>query len=165
MSIAPAALTAEIARRARSGFPALVLSVGAAGDAHGTYSWAVAIDTQTLCFVVDCASSTSANLSRRARATIQIVGAWGANLLVAGAVRRVSERIAVAHSPALEAWAMQIDRVKDQSWPGVTTSRLAYRWSPDERVRMRRLERAIYAALRGSFEQGPIDTHAARASP
>lgn len=143
----------------------MVLSVGRAGDAHGTYSWAVAIDALTLCFVVDCASSTSANLSRRSRATIQIVGAWGANLLVAGAVRRVSERIAVAEPLALEAWAMQIDVVKDQSWPGVTTSRLAYRWSPDERARMRRLERAIYAALRASFEQGSTDAHAARASP
>jgi hypothetical protein len=45
---------------------------------------------------------------------------------------------------------LHIDRLKDQSWPGVKTSRLAYRWPPEQRAAMRKIERAVYAELRAA---------------
>lgn len=146
----PAALPGRFARRARDGLPVLVLSVGASGDPHSTYSWAVAADAQTVRFAVDRGSSTSANLARAQRAAVQFVGAWGQNLVAAGAVSQLAARIAAAEPIPLEAWELRIDRLKDQSWPGVKTSRLAYRWPPEQRAAMRKLERAVYAELRAS---------------
>lgn len=144
------ALPAPAFARLHRGLAALVLSADAAGGAHSTYSWAVAADERTMCFVVDAGSVTSANLTRGGRGAVQVVGTAGLNLLISGATRRLCSRVAAADPAPMELWELAVDAVKDQSWPGVVTSALTYRWPADQRAAMRRMERAVYAELRAA---------------
>ncbi len=80
---------------------------------------------------------------------MQIVGTGGVNALVAGRAVRLRALLQPAGFPAaLETWALTVTEAKNQSWPGVTTTELRYRWPPGHRAAMRRMEQAIYAALR-----------------
>lgn len=143
------ALPPPVLARLRRGVPVLALSADGAGNAHSTYSWAVACDRRTLNFVVDAGSVTGANLAHSGRGALQVVSSAGLNLLISGAARRLRERVAAIEPAPMELWQLALDALKDQAWPGVATSALAYRWPADRRAAMRRLERAVYAELRG----------------
>jgi hypothetical protein len=142
-----ASLPAPALARLHAGVPVLVLSADAGGAPHSTYSWAVALDAQRLRFGVDRGSTTSANLLASASGAIVVVGSGGLNLLIGGRVRRLRARIDAVEPIPLELWEIEVTRVKDQSWPGVTTSALRYRAVADG-APLRRLEKGIYAALR-----------------
>jgi hypothetical protein len=143
------ALPPTVLARLRTGLPVLVLSANARGTPHSTYSWAVAVDAGRLCVAVDRGGVTSANLRRSGRGAVQIVGTGGVNALVAGRAVRLRALLQPAGFPAaLETWALTVTEAKNQSWPGVTTTELRYRWPPGHRAAMRRMEQAIYAALR-----------------
>ena len=148
--VAPAAARWPPALHARlhAGAPVLALSASADGDPHSTYACAVALDERRLRFAVDRGSATCANLRGNACAALVVVGTAGANLLLGGRARLLSERIEAAAPIALELWELEVTRSRDQSWPGVTTSELVYRWPPTQRAAMRRLERAVFAAMR-----------------
>jgi hypothetical protein len=133
-----------------AGVPVLVLGSGASGDPHATYSWAIAVDAQHMRVAVDRGSRSSANLRRRGRAALMVVGSGGLNLLVAGRVRRLATLLQTAGSAPLEVWTLAVDRVDDQSWPGVATSALVYRWPAAQRAAMRRMERAVLQGLRNA---------------
>lgn len=131
-----------------AGGPALVLSSDARGEPHATYSWAVAIDAHSMRIAVDRGGRSSANLRGRGRGAVMAVGLGGLNLLVSGRVRRLPGLLQPEGSAPLEVWALAVDRVRDQAWPGVATSTLAYRWPAAQRAAMRRMERAVLAGLR-----------------
>ena len=143
-----AAWPAAALEQLRRGLPVLVLSSHANGDPHSTYSWAVARDDRRLRFVVDAGSVTGANLARRGRGAVQVVGGGGVNLLISGAVRQLADHVPAAEPADMELWEIEPDAVKDQAWPGVATSALVYRWPAERRGAMRRMERALYAELR-----------------
>lgn len=146
---ARASLPAPVAARLQAGVAALVLSADARGDPHSTYSWAVAVDDgRRVRFGVDRGSTTSANLSANGRAAVVVVGSGGLNVLLGGRARRLRAQIEAAAPIPLELWELALTRLKDQSWPGVTTSALAYRWPADRRAAMRRIEKAVFAAMR-----------------
>ncbi len=131
-----------------AGGPALVLSSDARGEPHATYSWAVATGARSMRIAVDRGGRSSANLRRRGRGAVMAGGLGGGNPLVLGRVRRLPGLLQPEGSAPLEVWALAVDRVRDQAWPGVATSTLAYRWPAAQRAAMRRMERAVLAGLR-----------------
>jgi hypothetical protein len=143
--LAPAALAPLAA-----GVPALVLSTDRAGRVHATYSWAVALDARRLRLATDHGGRSSRQLRRSGRGAVLVVGTAGLNLLLGGRVQRLPGTLAVPAGPTLDAWELTLTQVCDQSWPGVATSVLRYRWPAPQRAAMRRMERAVIAALRSA---------------
>lgn len=128
-----------------AGTPVLLLSANEDGRPHSTYSWAVATSSRRLVIGVDRGGHTSANWQRSGLAAIQIIGQGGRNLLLDGQARQLAP--ALQSQAMMEPWALQIHTVLDQSWPGVATSTLRYRWPPEQGASMRRFERALYREL------------------
>lgn len=151
-----------------AGVPVLVLSSDGTGFVHATYSWAVAVDARRLRVATDRGGRSSAHLRRSARAALLVVGHAGLNLLLSGRVQRLPAALDVPGGPPLDAWELTLTRVCDQSWPGVATSVLRYRWPAPQRAAMRRMERAVIAALRDAAAPAPARRAAAacrRAGP
>lgn len=144
------ALSAQALARLRRGVPALVLSADGGGWPHSSYTWAVAASAQCLRLAVDAGSTTGANLAAGGRGGLQVVGNSGLNLLICGTVRLLRARIAAAGPAAMELWELGVESVQDQSWPGVATSALAYRWPAEQRAALRRMERAVYLEMRAA---------------
>lgn len=106
--------------------PALVLSVDPDGHARSTYSWVVAVGSDILRFGVDRGGTTCANLAREGRASIQLIGPDGMNLLLRGSVCRLPSNPQALDQIGMEAWQMRLACQQDQAWPGVRTSALRY---------------------------------------
>lgn len=134
----------------RPGAPALMLTTGADGYAGSAYTWVVAMDDGRLRFGVDAGSSSLDNLLRSAKAVIQIIGPGDINFLVKGTVRQIKDRIDAAAPAAVMLWEFDAVEVKDQSWPGVGITALAYEWPAEQRKAMLAMERAVYAEMRDS---------------
>jgi hypothetical protein len=128
-----------------AGTPVLLLSADAQGRPHSTYSWAVATGRQRLAIGVDRGGHTSANWQRSGLAAIQIVGQGGHNLLIDGQARQLAP--ALQCQALMEPWELRIHTVLDQSWPGVATTTLGYRWPRESGAQMRRFERSLYREL------------------
>lgn len=139
----------------RPGAPALMLTTGADGHAGCAYTWVVALDGARLRLGVDLGSSTLENLRRDGRVSIQVIGPDGLSYLLKGTVRPLKERIAAAAPAAIMLWEMAVAVAKDQSWPGVTTTALAFQWPAERRAAMLAMERAVYAEMRGDPEPSP----------
>lgn len=127
------------------GLPVLLLSADGRGRPHSTYSWAIALDARRLRLGVDRGGHTSANWRRSGLAAVQVVGQGGLNLLIDGRATQLAK--ALACEGFMEPWELAIRSVLDQSWPGVATSTLRYRWPPEKTAAMRRFERALYGEL------------------
>lgn len=132
----------------RPGAPALMLTTAADGYAGSAYTWVVALDAMRLRFVVDAGSSALTNLQRSDRVAIQIIGPGDLSFLIKGNARQLRERIAAAAPAAVTLWEMCVVAAKDLSWPGVTSTALAYQWPTAQREAMLRMEQAIYAEMR-----------------
>lgn len=132
----------------RPGAPALMLTTDADGYAGSAYTWVVALDAMRLRFAVDLGSSALANLRRSDRMAIQIIGPGELSFLVKGGARQLGERIAAAAPAAVMLWEMCVVAAKDLSWPGVTSTALAFQWPAAQRAAMLRMEQAIYAEMR-----------------
>lgn len=127
------------------GSPVLLLSADARGQPHATYSWAIALSDKRLRIGVDRGGHTSTNWQKSGLAAVQIVGQGGRNLLIDGRAKRLAP--ALRCEPAMEPWELAIRSVLDQSWPGVATSVLRYRWPRERAAAMRRFERQLYQEL------------------
>jgi hypothetical protein len=149
---AAAALSAPALRALAAGAPVLLLSADARGRPQATYSWAVALSARRLRAAVDRGGRTSSNWRRQGQAGIQVVGTAGLNLLIHG--RPVRLAAALACAPTMELWDLAVQRVTDQSWPGVATSELRYRWPAARRTAMRRFERTLCRQLRETPGRG-----------
>jgi hypothetical protein len=147
MSKATRSLDAPTLELLAKGSPVLLLSADAKGRPHATYSWAIALNDKRLRIAVDRGGHTSANWQRSGLAAIQIVGQGGRNLLIDGRARQLAP--ALQCEAAMEPWELAIQSVLDQSWPGVATSSLRYRWPRERAAAMRRFEKGLYRELLG----------------
>ena len=145
MSKATRSLDAPTLELLAKGSPVLLLSADAKGRPHATYSWAIALNDKRLRIGVDRGGHTSANWRKSGLAAVQIVGQGGRNLLIDGRAKRLAP--ALQCEAAMEAWELAIRSVLDQSWPGVATSSLRYRWPRERAAAMRRFERGLYREL------------------
>lgn len=149
-----AALPPAALQRLEAGAPVLLLSADARGRPHSTYSWAVAVGARRLRVAVDCGGRTSANWRRSGWGAVQLIGEGGLNLLISGRTRLLAP--ALPGAPGLESWQLAARQVLDQSWPGVATSALRYRWPPGRRAEMRRHERGVCRGLREGVAGGRL---------
>lgn len=134
----------------RPGAPALMLTTGTDGYAGSAYTWVVAMDATRLRFAVDLGSSAMDNLQRSGQASIQIMGPGDVSFLVKGKACRIKDRIDAAAPASIMLWEMDVMAAKDQSWPGVATTALAYDWPAAQREAMLGMEQAVYAEMRAS---------------
>lgn len=137
----------RLAALLRGGAPAIVLSIGADGFGHAAMTWAVARAPELVRFIVDCGSTSEANLRRDGRASLQVVGPGDVLALVKGPARERRARIEAAAFP-MAMWEMAVAQVKDQSWGPAAVSPLTYQWRGPEAEALRRMEEAVLAELR-----------------
>jgi hypothetical protein len=132
----------------RPGAPGLLLTAGADGYATSAYTWILALDAGQLRFAVDEGGSTLANLQRSGQAALQIIGQGDVTFLVKGRARALKPRLDAAAPYVIQLWEMEVIGAKDQSWPGVATSALAYEWPAGQREAMLAMEQAVYKEMR-----------------
>ncbi|HKX18148.1 MAG TPA: hypothetical protein VJT33_09085 [bacterium] len=142
-----AALPNRLAALLRAGAPAILLSVGADGFGHAAMTWAVAPAQALVRFIVDCGSTSEANLRRDGRASLQVVGPDDVLALLKGPARERRARVDAAAFP-MAMWEMTVAQVKDQSWGPVAVSPLTYQWRGPQAESLRRMEEAVLAELR-----------------
>ncbi|MCX7167382.1 MAG: pyridoxamine 5'-phosphate oxidase family protein [Rhodocyclales bacterium] len=145
---ATSSLTEKLIAYLRPGAPALMLTMGADGYAGSAYTWVVGIDATRLRFGVDFGSSSLENLQHSGQVSIQILGPGDLSFLAKGTARPVKERIEASAPASIMLWEMDVLAVKDQSWPGVTSTALTYEWPDKQREAMLRMEQAVYAEMR-----------------
>lgn len=130
----------------KAGRPALLVTTGADGYPHTAFTWALALSPDRVRVAVDLGSTTLGNLEQDGRAALQVIGEAGVYLLK-GAARVVRGRVAASPFP-MALWELQVEEVRDQSWPGVRVHPLAYTWQGEEREAMRAAEAAILDEMR-----------------
>jgi hypothetical protein len=134
----------------RPGAPGLLLSTGQDGYATSAWTWIVALDNSRLRFAVDEGGSTMNNLQRGGQASLQVIGRGEITFLVKGRARQIKPRLESAAPYVMQLYEMAVIGAKDQSWPGVSTSALAYTWPAEQREAMLAMEQAVYEEMRGS---------------
>ena len=132
----------------RPGAPGLLLTAGADGYATSAFTWIVALDGRRVRFAVDEGGSTMANLQRSGQASLQVIGQGDISFLVKGRARLLKPNLEGAMPYVIQLWEMEVVGAKDQSWPGVATSALAYEWPADQREAMLKMEQAVYREMR-----------------
>lgn len=130
------------------GAPGLLLTCGSDGYPSSAYTWLLGLDAGHLRFAVDQGGSAMGNLERSGQAAVQVIGAGNVVFLVKGRTRKLRERIAAAEPAGIALYEMAVYGAKDQSWPGVTTTALAYEWPPENRAAMLQMEQAVYQEMR-----------------
>ena len=134
----------------RPGAPGLLLSAGADGYATSAFTWIVALEGGRARFAVDEGGSTLANLLRIGQAALQIIGPGDISFLVKGRARQIKPKLDGAAPYVIQLWEMEVIGAKDQSWPGVATSALAYEWPAGQREAMLAMERSVYQEMHDS---------------
>lgn len=132
----------------RPGAPGLLLTAGADGYATSAFTWIVALDGRRARFAVDEGGSTLVNLQRNGQASLQAIGPGDISFLVKGRARPLKPKLDGASPYVIQLWEMEVVGAKDQSWPGVATSALAYEWPAGQREAMLKMEQAVYAEMR-----------------
>lgn len=133
----------------KEGSPALLLTLGTDGFPATAFTWTVALNPTTLRFGTDLGTATLANLERERRASLQIIGEGNLVFLIKGAARQVKPRMDAAPMK-IALMQLEVQEVKDQSWPGVSLRPLGYEWAVEQREQMLAMERAVYAEMRSS---------------
>ena len=132
----------------RPGAPGLLLTSGADDYATSAFTWILSLDAGRLRFAVDEGGSTMANLQRSGQAALQIIGPGDISFLVKGRARMLKPKLDGAAPYVIQLWEMEVIGAKDQSWPGVSTSALAYEWPAEQREAMLKMELAVYKEMR-----------------
>ena len=132
----------------RPGAPGLLLTAGADGYVTSAFTWIVALDGARARFAVDEGGSTMSNLERSGQASLQVIGPGDLSVLVKGRARRLKPRLEGAAPYLIQLWEMDVIGAKDQSWPGVATSALAYEWPAEQREAMLAMEQAVYREMK-----------------
>ena len=132
----------------RPGAPGLLLTSGADDYATSAFTWIVALDASRVRFAVDEGGSTLANLQRGGQASLQVIGQGDISFLVKGRARLLKPQLDGAAPYVIQLWEMEVVGAKDESWPGVSTSALAYEWPAAQREAMLRMEQAVYQEMR-----------------
>ena len=139
----------KLAGYLRPGAPGLLLTSGADGYATSAFTWILALDAGRARFAVDDGGSTLANLQRSGQASLQVIGPGDISFLVKGRARQIKPRLEGAAPYVIQLWEMEVVGAKDQSWPGVATSALAYEWPVGQREAMLAMEQAVYKEMKG----------------
>ena len=129
------------------GTPALLLTNGKDGYPNTAFTWIVARDFSQVLFGVDLGTSTLENIEREKRASLQVILPGNLVYLIKGPVRLAKERLDTAPLK-MGVWMMDVQEVKDQSWPGVALYPFGYEWSADQREEMSVVEMHILAEMR-----------------
>ena len=82
------------------------------------------------------------------QASLQVIGQGDISFLVKGRARLLKPQLDGAAPYVIQLWEMEVVGAKDQSWPGVSTSALAYEWPAAQREAMLRMEQAVYQEMR-----------------
>ncbi len=109
-------------------------------------TWAVARNVETVRFIADHNTTTSANLERDPRATLQIIGKDNLLFLIKGNSKHVRDRVEAA-SFAMIMMEMAVTEVKEQSWPIVEVSPLTYIWRGEKKEELLAMEQAVLKEL------------------
>lgn len=131
----------------QNGTPAILVSIGDDGYPNTAFTWLVALSSTTLRFGVDHGTATLENLKRRKSPALQVIAPGNLVYIIKGNVRQLKERMKAAPFK-VGMWEMEVEEVKDQSWPGVKVHPLGYEWEPDQREEMIAMERAVYEEMR-----------------
>lgn len=129
------------------GAPAILASAGADGWPYLVMTWAVARDARTVRVAVDVGSTTQANLTRDAVATVQVLGPDNLVFLVKGRARTIKTQLAAAAFP-ISMVELAVVEVKDQAWPVAAVSPLRFAWQGENRLALEEMERRILAEMR-----------------
>lgn len=148
MSTIHTALPDKLLAWLRGGAPAVVLSTGADGYPTTAFTWAAAPDAGRIRFGVDDGSSTLDNIRRSGLASLQLMGPGNLAFLVKGRARRIKDRVDAASPAPMMLFELQVGGAKDQAWPGVTVSPLAFEWPADKRAALEKMEQAVFAEMR-----------------
>lgn len=132
----------------KGGAPAVLLTAGADGYVSTAFTWAAAVDARRIRFGVDDGSSSLNNIRRGGQAALQLMGPNNLAFLVKGTAQRLKDRVAAAAPAPMMLFELQVAGAKDQAWPGVTVSPLAFEWPADKRAALEKMEQAVYAEMR-----------------
>lgn len=132
----------------KGGAPAVLLTAGADGYATSAFTWVAAPEAKHIRFGVDDGSSSLDNIRRSGQAALQLMGPDNLAYLVKGTAQRIKDRVAAAAPAPMMLFELQVAGVKDQAWPGVTVSPLAFEWPADRRAALAAMEQAVYAEMR-----------------
>ena len=143
----PVPLPAPLLRLLQEGAPAILATTGADGWPHLVMTWAAARDPEFVRFGADQGSITLANLRREGKATLQIAGRDNLLCLIKGSAKVLKEHVEASPFP-IAMVEMALTEVRDQSWPGVVVSPLAFQWTGPDALEAAAAERAILAEIR-----------------
>lgn len=143
----------------RPGAPVLMLTTGSDGYPGAAYTWVVAMGQTRMRLGVDVGGSSLDNLRRNGLLSIQVIGPGDMSFLVKGKARPIKDRIEAAAPVAVMLWEMDVVNARDQSWPGVMVTALAYEWPATTREAMLGMERAVYSEMRTHAEGLPVGAH------
>jgi len=129
----------------RRGGAGLLITVGSDGFPTTAFVWAAAISAKLVRFATE-GQDTLANLEREGRASLQILGPQNQVFLVKGTTDMAKPRLEALPFDSTM-MNLQVTEVKDQTWPEVTVSPLAYEWSSERREEWRAIEQAVYQEM------------------
>jgi Pyridoxamine 5'-phosphate oxidase len=130
----------------QQGGAGLLITVGEDRFPTTSFVWSVAVSAETVRFATE-GSATVANLERDNQASLQIIGDQNQVFLIKGTTRILKPRLeALPFASAL--MSLHVTEVKDQTWPEVYVSPLAYEWTSDRREEWRAIEQAVYREMR-----------------
>ncbi len=128
------------------GSAGILITVGEDGLPTTAFVWAVATSSKTVRFATE-GSSTLANLRRGGGASLQIIGPQNQVFLVKGTTRIAKPRLEALPFESTM-MSLHVTEVKDQTWPEVFVSPLAYEWTSDRRDEWRAIEQAVYQEMK-----------------
>ena len=140
-------LPANLLKYLAEGSPGILATRDEAGWPHLVMTWIVARDERTVRFIADHNTTTSSNLERDNRASLQVIGPDNILFLIKGYSQHIRDRVSAA-SFAMMMMEMAVTEVKDQSWPIVEVSPLSYIWLSDKKHELAAMEQAVYSELR-----------------
>lgn len=124
----------------------LLITVGGDGFPTTAFVWAAALSAKVVRFATE-GRDTLANLERERRASLQILGPQNQVFLMKGTTDIAKPRLEALPFDSTM-MNLEVTEVKDQTWPEVTVSPLAYQWSSERREEWRAIERAVYEELK-----------------
>ncbi len=132
----------------REGVPALLVTMDAEGYPHTAFTFAVANSQNQIAMVVDEGSTTSKNIARSGKASLQILATENRVYLLKGLVRVRETRL--THSPVPSRRGdLEVVAVKNQAWPEIKVAPLTYEYSERAQTLWREAVPRLYAELRG----------------
>ena len=130
----------------KNGCAGLLITVGDDGFPTTAFVWAVAASAQSVRFATE-GKATLANLERKGRASLQIIGSQNQVFLIKGTTHIAKPKLEALPFDSTM-MSLHVTEVKDQTWPEVFVSPLTYEWTPDRREEWQAIEQAVYKEMK-----------------